>query len=227
MTVVVVAIAAIALIAPPAVAAGGPSGFYQPPERYEEQYTFDPECPNVAIAGAGEVSGVSSLRFVPGSDGQAFLLTDRFAYEDTWTNTVTGKSFRVTGRVLFREVSAEFVPLTDVPADVIPPEGLTGPVYRFTAVELGRPFTVWDASGRVVAEDRGLAVLEALFDTLGDSQPGGTFLSDRIVRAVGPHPFLLGELDACVLAEQLTDNDPTNDPRPLGGRGDDDDEKDD
>jgi hypothetical protein len=212
LTVAVAAVAVVGLSAPPAAADGGPSGFYQLPERYEEQYTFDPECPNVGIAGTGEVSGVDSLRFVPGSDGQAFLLTDRFAYEDTWTNTATGKSFQVSGRALFKEVSAEFVPLADVPADVIPPEGLTGPVYRFTAIELGRPFTVRDASGRVVAEDRGLAAFEALFDTLGDSQPGGTFLTDRIVRTVGPHPFLLGELDACVLAEQLTDNDPTNDP---------------
>jgi hypothetical protein len=213
VTPLVVAVAAIALTAPPGVAddAGGSGGFYQPPQRYAEEYTFDPECPNVALVGTGEVSGVDWLTVVPGSDNQAFLLSDRFAYDETWTNTATGKSFRVTGRAFFREVSAELVPFDDLPPD-IPREDLVGPVYRFTAIELGRPFTVRDAAGRVVAEERGLVVYEALFDTLGDSQPGATFLTGGPVRMVGEHPFVTGELDVCVLAEQLTDNDPTNDP---------------
>ena len=52
------------------------------------------------------------------------------------------------------------------------------------------------------ARTRGTIVGRQLFDTLGDSQPGGTPLSFEEVKVIGPHPLL--DVDICdVVADQL------------------------
>jgi hypothetical protein len=89
-----------------------------------------------------------------------------------------------------------------VPADLIPPEGLVGPIYRFTATDVGQPFTVTDAQGNTVVRDVGVLVEEYLFDTLGDSKPGGTQLDFEFVKVIGPHPGI--DVDICELAARLT-----------------------
>lgn len=175
--------------------------FYQPPTPYSDKYHFDPECPGLAMKVRGHAHGVDSLRFVRGSHGQAFLVKDRYNFSETWRNLTTGKRFQVSGHGVFKEVSAKFVANEDVPADLIPPEGLVGPVYLFKAKDIGQPFIV-KKHGKTVLRDRGVIVQEYLFDTLGDSQPGGTQLSFEITKVIGPHPGL--DVDICELAERLT-----------------------
>lgn len=195
-----------AVLSSPAVA-DDDGDFYQPPTPYSVDYEYDAECTGADVTVSGHARGVDSLRNVPGSGGQAFLLKDRYRFEETWTDNRTGATLDVEGRGIFEELSAELVPNAAVPADVVPPEGLTGPVYLFTYANRGR-LVVEDSEGRVLAVDRGLAVFRGLFDTLGDSKPGATLLRDEIVRVEGPHPILLGEVDLC---ELITSQPPTDD----------------
>jgi hypothetical protein len=185
--------------AAPASAHGG--RFYQPPTPYSNDYQFAPECPGLALDVTGHAHGVEAILFVRGSHGQAFLDRDHYNYRETWKNTSTGKRFQVSGHGFFKEISAKFVPNEDVPADLVPPEGLIGPVYLFTAKNIGQPFIV-KQHGKTVLRDRGILVAQALFDTLGDSKPGGTGLSFEITKVIGPHPGL--DVDICELAARLT-----------------------
>jgi hypothetical protein len=45
-----------------------------------------------------------------------------------------------------------------------------------------------DSSGRVVVRDRGNIRHTALFDTLGDGEPGGIFIEETHTVVRGPHP---------------------------------------
>jgi hypothetical protein len=195
----------LGLVGSPAAATGKPDqagDYYQRPTPYHNTGTFDPECEDVDVSVAYDYQGVDSVRIVPGSDNQAFLLKDRFRFEEIWSDASTGEVLLVwRGRYRFQEVRADFVPNSDVPDDLVPPEGLVGPVYRFTAVERGHD-RLRDADGRVLYRTAGLAVYENLFDTLGDQQPGGTSLSFEVVKTVGPHPLV--DVDVCdVAAEQV------------------------
>jgi len=59
-----------------------------------------------------------------------------------------------------------------------------------------------DPDGNSLYRTRGLVVFRNLFDTLGDSAPGGTSLDFETLKVVGPHPLL--DRDICeVAAEQL------------------------
>ena len=88
-----------------------------------------------------------------------------------------------------------------MPADVIPPGGLVGPVYEFTAVDSGNLLTVRDSNGKVVGADRGSFTFKTLQDTLGDFEPGARELSFEVVKANGQFPF--AEVDICDLAVDL------------------------
>jgi hypothetical protein len=199
---VVVATVGLVLGAAPGLASSTSGRYFQPPAPYHNTYQFDPECDGLHMDVTGASHGVDALLNVPGSHGQAFLLRDAYSYRDVWTNLDTGKSFIVSGHGLFTEIKAVFVPNADVPADLIPPEGLVGPVYRFTATDVGEPFKVTDSRGRTVLRDTGVLVEEYLFDTLGDGEPGGTQLDFRFVKVIGPHPGL--DVDVCDLAARLT-----------------------
>jgi hypothetical protein len=57
--------------------------------------------------------------------------------------------------------------------------------------------------GNIVLRDRGAIRIAWLFDTLGDSQPGGMFLDESVVRVSGPHPGFEETFDFCALADDL------------------------
>jgi hypothetical protein len=78
---------------------------------------------------------------------------------------------------------------------------VAGDIWEFTAHEVGSPFVVEDSAGKVVLRDRGRITLRAIFDTLGDSQPGGILLHEEITGVHGPHPGL--DTDFCTIATQL------------------------
>lgn len=126
------------------------------------------------------------VREVRGSDGDAYLGQENFAFQNVLTNPATGAWFLVRGRGLFKELSARHV---------------EGDIWEFTAHEVGQPFVVEDSDGNVILRDRGRITLRALFDTLGDGQPGGILLEEEITGVFGPHPGL--DADFCAIATDL------------------------
>lgn len=175
-----------------------PGTYVQPPTPYDNSGTFDPECADVAVEVTYRYRGVDSIRRVPGTDGQAFFYKDAFRFSETWTDTSNDKVlFTQRGRYRYEEVKAKQVPASAVPADAVPPEGLVGPIYRFTSVETGSD-KLRDARGRTLYRTAGLVVFSSLFDTLGDRAPGGTTLTFDPVKVVGPHPLL--DVDLCDVA---------------------------
>lgn len=126
------------------------------------------------------------LREVRESDGQAYLGHENFRFEEVLTNPATGEWFVIHGVSLFKELSGRQI---------------EGDVWEFTVHEVGLPFVVEDSDGNVVLRDRGRISLRAVFDTLGDGQPGGILLEEEITGVRGPHPAI--DVDFCALATDL------------------------
>jgi hypothetical protein len=168
------------LIAPPANAAPILN------ERYSGTEPFT-EC---GFPGVSTFSGRAMIKdATPATDGQFFYFQDNFQYRDVITNPATGEFVVVRGNGIFKEVQARQV---------------EGSVFTFLTHEAGQPFVVEDSSGRVVLRDRGMITLSWVFDTLGDSAPGGVFLEDPVVvRVSGPHPGFEEAFDFCALLTNL------------------------
>jgi hypothetical protein len=122
-------------------------------------------------------------------DPEAFLLRDTFQFRDVITNRATGKWFVLRGIVNFHEISYRHI---------------SGTIYEFTANESGQPFVIEDSSGRVVVRDRGNIRHVALFDTLGDAQPGAEFIIETLTSVRGPHPAFDDPDTFCDAAISLT-----------------------
>ena len=131
--------------------------------------------------------GVAGLRVLKG--GQAFLARDKYWYEEVYTNPDTTGSFVIRGNALFHETKGVRV---------------EGNIYKFTQIEAGQPFVVYDSDGNVVVRDRGVIRSVILFDTLGDSQPGGEFIDVLHESVSGPHPGFAEDFDFCGMAAELT-----------------------
>ena len=131
-------------------------------------------------------SGHFMLRELNGSDGQAFLQHDNFQTREVLTNAATGAFMVIRTHGLFKDLTARHV---------------EGNVWEFITHLVGQTFVVEDSDGNVVLRDRGLVTLRTLFDTLGDSQPGGETLEVEITGVHGPHPRLL--TDFCAIATDL------------------------
>jgi hypothetical protein len=125
----------------------------------------------------------------PATNGQFFYFEARFNYTDVITNPETGAFFTVTGSSLQKETHPRLV---------------EGSVFTYDTIEVGQPFVITDMSGKVVLRDVGLIETSFVFDTLGDSAPGGEQLVEpKLVRVVGPHPGFEDTFDFCALADQL------------------------
>ena len=58
--------------------------------------------------------------------------------------------------------------------------------------------------GDVVLRDRGVIWMRIVFDTLGDSQPGGEIRDESVIRVSGPHPgFEQDEAAFCATVHHL------------------------
>src|SRR5215212_6560917 len=121
--------------------------------------------------------------------GEAFLVKDSFHFRDVVTNPETGLWFVVRGHGLFHEIRATQV---------------EGTIYEFEAVEAGQPFVLEDAEGNVIVRDRGVIRHTALFDTLGDGEPGGEFIEETNTVVHGPHPGFADDFPFCEIAAELT-----------------------
>lgn len=126
------------------------------------------------------------VREVNGSGGQAYLGQENIRFREVLTNPATGEWFVIHGVSLFKEVSGRQI---------------DGDIWEFTVHEVGLPFVVEDSDGNVVLRDRGRVSLRAVFDTLGDGQPGGILLEEEITGVHGPHPGI--DVDFCALATDL------------------------
>ena len=124
----------------------------------------------------------------PATDGQVFLFTLRSEFTDVITNPETGAFLTLSGNLLLKEIR---------------PRQLDGSVYTLRTIEVGR-FVLRDMDGKVVLKDVGLIETTEVFDTLGDSAPGGVLLEGpEIVRVAGPQPALEDTFDACLMFDEL------------------------
>ena len=135
------------------------------------------------------VRGIDSIKNVPGSDSQAYLAANQYRFREVWKDNETGDVlFRWWGKYRIVEYAAKRVKKSHVPADLIPPEGLTGPIYAFKVWDRIRD-SFKDAEGNVLFRSRALTFYRQLFDTLGDHAPGGTTLDVTIVKQYGHDPL--------------------------------------
>jgi len=119
---------------------------------------------------------------------QAFVGHATFSYSDTFTNLATGESFTIEGRVYDGDVTGVRI---------------EGNVFEFSGLFAGTERVV-DGDGTVVLRDSGSITSTQLFDTLGDSQPGGIVLGESIDRVNGPHPLFEMDEDAfCAMVQDL------------------------
>lgn len=134
------------------------------------------------------VSGHFRSRTGKGDLDQAFFGMSSERFTDTFTNLANGAFFTVVGRATIMDVKA--TPLGD-------------DVFEFTYREAGN-VVVRDMDGNVVLQDTGAIWTLQVFDTLGDSQPGGNSLDETVFRVSGPHPaFEQDEAAFCAAVNDL------------------------
>jgi hypothetical protein len=150
-------------------------------------YAFEEQICGIDVQIEGTVTGQSKFRIGKGELDTAFFEHTNSAYRETWT-AANGRSVTVTGNANFNEVRA--VPLG-------------GSVFKFTQVEAGQPFRLYDAQGNLLLRDRGAIVFTVVFDTLGDDTPGGIVIEELEPSVRGPHPGFDDATLCPVLVPQL------------------------
>lgn len=154
----------------------------------DDPYSFEEEICGIEVQIEGTASGHGLTRTGKGKLATAFFGHVNFAYSETWT-AANGMSVTVTGNANFNEVKA--VPLG-------------GNLFRFTAIEAGQPFRLYDSQGNLLLRDRGVIRSSIVFDTLGDTTPGGVLIEELEPSVRGPHPGFFDETLCPVLVPLLT-----------------------
>ena len=136
-----------------------------------------------------EYSGRGHIRTGKGKDAGAFFLRENYSSFETWTNPENDKFFTISSHGVYQDIKATRV---------------EGSIFEFVTHDVGQPFVLRDMDGNVVLRNRGAITETYVFDTGGDDEPGGEWLSDLDVRVSGPHPgFFLDEEDRCDLVREL------------------------
>lgn len=152
--------------------------------RYSDSESFtDTEC-GYPLDVVIDFEGQLVIRDTKG--GEAFRGSDRYEFRAVVTNPENGKWFVVRGSGLFNEIRAKHV---------------EGDIYEFVAHESGQLFVLEDADGNVIARDTGRIEYTFLFDTLGDGQPGGEFVTEPDIDLAGRFPS--HDLDYCETVDRL------------------------
>jgi len=144
-----------------------------------------------------DVEGVEShvllKRSSKNSDAIEFV-TDNYSWKETWTNA-DGDSVSLSGNGLAKDVRAK---------------RLEGTLYQFTYQEAGQPIVIRDASGALIARDRGNLSFNFTIDLADDTF---NFLG---VKVAGPHPMF--DVDICKVIQPITGNDSASyqTARPIG-----------
>jgi hypothetical protein len=178
------AVAALAVV--PAAQAQG--AIFERFRFVDEPYSFEEEICGIEVQIEGTASGHGRVRTGTGKVATAFFALTNFAFSETWT-AANGSFVTVTGNAVFNEVKA--VPLG-------------GNVFRFTAIEAGQPFRLYDSQGNLLLRDRGVIRNSLVFDTLGDATPGGVVVEELEPSVRGPHPGFDDETLCPVLVPLLT-----------------------
>jgi hypothetical protein len=147
---------------------------------YSGDYAFSYSCGSDTIEVSGLYGGREIIRTGKGSQQTAFFDHNQYWASETHTNLTTGESISISANGLFQETRA--VPLG-------------GTRFMFSSVNAGQPFTVRDAQGNLILRDSGAIKEVVVFDTQGDSVPGGIFIESVSVSIAGPHPGL--DFDTC------------------------------
>jgi len=184
--VLLAALVAALAVAPAAQAQGA---IYERFRFVDEPYSFEREFCGIEVLVEGTESGQGRVRSGTGKLATAFFGRTNFAFSETWT-AANGMSVTVTGRFVFNEVKA--VPLG-------------GTVFRFTAIEAGQAFRLYDSQGNLLLREGGVIRFSVVFDTLGDATPGGVFIEELEPIVRGQHPGFDDETLCPVLVPLLTD----------------------
>jgi len=154
------------------VAVPGTAQAAKPVELFRDtgEFSFTEEVCGLEVEINGTFTVVIITREVPNSDGQAFFGHNTYDVLEVHTNPDTGEQVLIRAKGVFHETSAEHV---------------EGDIWRFKAIDAGT-FTLSDSDGNRLLRDRGVVRFTVLFDTLGDSQPGGVVLEEEVTFH-GPH----------------------------------------
>jgi hypothetical protein len=177
----VLAMTVVMVGAVPAHATVFESGHFSFEESVEEDL-----C-GIAVRRDTVASGHFRTRTGKGDLDQAFFGQSCVEFTDTFTSLATDASFSVEGRLTGMDVKAT---------------PLGGNVFEFRFRESGT-VTVRDMAGDVVLRDRGAIWTTIVFDTLGDSMPGGEVLDETVDRVSGPHPLF--EMDEAAFCDMVDD----------------------
>jgi hypothetical protein len=153
-----------------AVAPAQATVFDKGPFTFEDSHTED-LC-GIAVRHDFAISGHFRNRTGKGDLDQAFFGQSSVRITDKFTNLATGAFFTNEARITGMDVKAT---------------PLGGNVFEFEYRESGNG-VVRDMAGNVVLRDRGAIWTRVVFDTLGDSEPGGEILDESVIRVSGPHP---------------------------------------
>ena len=118
------------------------------------------------------IDGHFRTRTGKGDLDQAFFGQSSARITDRFTNLANNAFFTHEARLTEMDVKA--TPLGD-------------DIFEFKFREAGMS-VVRDMDGNVVLRDRGAIWMRVVFDTLGDSQPGGEIIDESVIRVSGPHP---------------------------------------
>ena len=168
------------------LAAAAPAAADKPYENFTYADTVEgsfEDC-GMTIDFVDTFSGHILTKVVKSSAGQAFLAHNNYRFTTVYTNTSSGRSMVFSGNGTFKEVKATQV---------------GGDVWEFTWQDAGQPLKITDLDGNVLAFERGRVSGSVVFDTLGDSQPGGVLVSES--EPVFHGKFETKNLDFCDFAE--------------------------
>jgi hypothetical protein len=161
--------------------ANGPTTVYDQ-GHYDDPYSYKAtDCP-IKFQVKGHSRGFFRDYNVAGSHGQAFLSHNWYRWHEVWTNPANGHKAYANGHGYFREISAAHV---------------RGDLWSFLSVETGVPFRLRNAAGRTLVMEHGRIVRRVLFDTLGDQQPGGNVIHDRVLQVQGDFPLSTERVKFC------------------------------
>jgi hypothetical protein len=178
---------ALSLTSAPGTAQATPSPEVYDQGHFDDTYSLEYDDCGFPIQLEGRNRGYFRTTVVPGSGGQAFLANEHYRYRETHTNAETGDSIVIWGVGHFQEHKAWRV---------------KGDVWAFFATDTGTPFVVVD-HGKVVLRDHGKIYLRTLFDTLGDGQPGGEVLAEKVLKIRGSFPSYRPDFDFCRMMDRL------------------------
>lgn len=158
-------------------------------EKFTDSESVEEDLCGIAVRRDSTVKANLRIRTGKGALDQAFFGSATLRFTDTFTNLETTASFSITGIGVFgKDIKA--TPLGD-------------DIFAFKVQDSGT-VVVRDGDGRAVLRDAGSWWTTIVFDTLGDSAPGGEIISETLGRVNGPHPGLeMDDDEFCAMVEDL------------------------